>query len=73
MNVLQVVMGKSPKKNKETVPSTDTNSAEKSQDNLTGNKGENVDNIKPMETEDGKEEKEMDKEKRAEITATVEN
>ena len=73
MNVLQVVMGKSPKKNKETVPSTDTNSAEKLQDNSTGNKGENVDNIKPMETEDEKEEKEMDEEKRAEITAAVEN
>ena len=74
MNVLQVVMGKSPKKNKETVPSTDTNSAKKSQDNSTGNKGENVDNIKPMETEDGKEkEKKTDEEKKAEITATVES
>ena len=61
MNVLQAVMGKSPKNNKETVPSTEMNSAKKSQDNSTGNKGENVDNIKPMETENGKEkEKEMD-------------
>lgn len=74
MNVFQAAMGKLPKNNKETVPSTETNSAEKSQDDSTGNKGENVDNIKPMETEDGKEkEKKTDEEKRAEITAAVEN
>ena len=74
MNVFQAVMGKAPKNDKENVPSTETNSAEKSQDNSTGNKGENVDNIKPMETEDGKEKEKMtDEEKKAEITAAVEN
>ena len=73
MNVIQAVLDKAPKNDKENVPSTETNSAEKSQDNSTGNKGENVDNIKPMETEDWKKEKEMTEEKRAEITAAVEN
>ena len=57
---------------KENVTATETNSAEKLQDNSTGNKGENDDNIEPMEMENGKE-KEMDKEKKAEITATVES
>ena len=72
MNIFRGAMGKSLTTIKENATGTKTNSAEKLQDNSTGNKGEKDDNIEPMEMENGKE-KEKDEEKEAEITATVES